>query len=244
MKLALILFFLSGFEFLFAQDFRIDSIEVRWKIIPRNANNELLFRHSDSETNMLDFIAIMALQNEEIFFLEKHDINDKIKYYPKMKCYSYAQIPADSLPNNLIHIHADFMNAQTIVIEPLINQALEDENFYDINVWCNGVFGNICVIYPPKSQFLINKAETEFILIREEKRYDSSTGDSTFVPVGIYLSPQEGNFTTYNCWVDFRRLSKKLISPEKVDWFHFINDKKYVGEQYMQIKSTVGYLLH
>ncbi len=236
--LFLILFLKSSFSFSQMTSNTKEGIDTRWISIEPNSNNTILFQSSsknDTLIYLIDFIEKLTKEGAPIYYIEKNDIKDKTKYYVDIEPFPNDDSVRRFYPDDQI-VSNELSKINNFIIGLSYYNTLKNYDGYEIIVMEGG--GEEIVLIAPLIYSFIQKNEVTNIRIREELVYNSDSKSFDFKPVGLYLSPQIGNNSNYEIWIDINRLTSNIENPESYVWFNFIKEMKYTGFQYMQSEKN------
>lgn len=204
------LLFLCGA--LYAQN---DScIQIRWLAVDVNTTNAYLFDMRDN-TSFYSLFFELIKTGEQIVFVENDDILDKWnKNYPVL----------DSSPPK-----------HTVSIVP--GSVYENESGDEQVVSCGG--GMACWVIPRDSSYYFDPSLIAGFRIREERFFDSTQQVFSWKITGINAYSTYFEILGTPFWIDVQRMLSKLEDPQKYAWYSYITERKYIGEQYMQLSCRL-----
>lgn len=98
-------------------------------------------------------------------------------------------------------------------------------------------YGNQMYVYDPPEIYTFKLTEISEIRIREELSFNEETSDfeGDFRATGISFCIKNSYETRELFWVNIEELTKKVANPTSFPWHSFLENRKYIGFQYMQV---------
>lgn len=208
--------FLTVLPFLFVsfnaatQDLNRDTVSVRWVRVQIDTTNEFLVR--DSSCSILEAISSALKDEQNIVFLERSEIELKVKLYPKIdfSSDSIRALSGDGLSTNLNYDESNSLSISMNTENPL---CYEDASA--VIIWCDGIQGLQCFTYPPETTYVFPLHNIENFKIREEKQFNAQSQQWEFFPIGISFFPIYGNHSNYHLWFDLSLLKNATAQTNK-----------------------------
>lgn len=215
-----------------SQTLNRDTVSVRWIRVPIDATNNFIV--SDSSSALPQLISAALRDKQDIVFLEHNEIEWKVKLYPKID-FSADSI-RKSFREDAISTNLNYDESNSLCIAMDNKNPLCYEDASSVIIWCDGVQGLQCFVYPSEGTYIIPLHAIKSVRIREEKQFNEELQQWEFVPIGISFWPTYGNNSNYQLWFDLSKL--KNATTQTTSSLAFILQKKYTGDQYMQLNQN------
>ena len=97
--------------------------------------------------------------------------------------------------------------------------------------------GTKCFKYPTGTTHTIRVDEIYEFRIREERAFNEETKkyDGEFRATGMSFCMHSGQLAQERFWINLDLFFDNITSPETFSWYSFLQNRQYIGFQYMQV---------
>ena len=198
-------------------------VKTRWISVKNTVNNAILF---DTTTSILRTIRDVAHENQIELYHEENTSFSYGQWYP-------IPLVKNNASDYISYIDDRYTNVFTIRIQsdiPYVDEwgdPLIREDEYGVQYF----------VYPDPEIHIINLLDIEEIRIREERNYNEldRVFEGEFRATGISFYVKNSYETRELFWISLDELNEDLENPIEYPWHSFIENREYVGFQYMQV---------